>query len=78
MKNVKLNFLLIFSLIFCLSYQGYADCPTFVKSNTEIEATGSKGGKGFWKIIRFDWSNIDFDEKLLQFIKVTAVNNQGP
>ncbi|WP_265022615.1 hypothetical protein [Wolbachia endosymbiont (group B) of Ischnura elegans] len=78
MKNVKLNFLLIFSLIFCLSYQGYADCPTFVKSNTEIEATGSKAGKGFWKIISFDWSNIDFDEKLLQFIKVTAVNNQGP
>ncbi|MFP3022954.1 MAG: hypothetical protein ACEY3K_08620 [Wolbachia sp.] len=78
MKNVKLNFLLIFSLIFCLSYQGYADCPTFVKSNTEFEATGSKGVKGLWKIISFDWSNIDFDEKLLQFIKVTAVNNQGP
>jgi len=78
MKNVKLNFLLIFSLIFCLSYQGYADCPRFVKSNTEIEATGSKAGKGFWKVISFDWNNIDFDEKLLQFIKVTAVNNQGP
>ncbi|WP_143689794.1 hypothetical protein [Wolbachia endosymbiont of Nilaparvata lugens] len=78
MKNVKLNFLLIFSLIFCLSYQGYADCPRFVESNTDIEANASKVGKGFWKIISFDWNNIDFDEKLLQFIKVTAVNNQGP
>ncbi|WP_353288044.1 hypothetical protein [Wolbachia endosymbiont (group B) of Gerris lacustris] len=78
MKNVKLNLLLIFSLIFCLSYQGYADCPRFVESNTKLEAAGSKTGKGFWKIISLDWSNIDFDKKLLQFIKVTAVNNQGP
>ncbi len=78
MKNVKLNFLLIFSLIFCLSYQGYADCPTFVKSNTEIEATGSKAGKGIANFFKGKWSDLDFDEKLLQFIKVTAVNNQGP
>ncbi|WP_353276791.1 hypothetical protein [Wolbachia endosymbiont (group B) of Villa cingulata] len=78
MKNVKLNFLLIFSLIFCLSYQGYADCPTFVKSNTEIEATGSKAGKGIVNFFKGKWSDLDFDEKLLQFIKVTAVNNQGP
>ncbi|BET32946.1 MULTISPECIES: hypothetical protein [Wolbachia] len=78
MKNVKLNFLLIFSLIFCLSYQGYADCPTFVKSNTEIEATGSKAGKGIANFFKGKWSDLDFDEKLLQFIKVTAVNNQEP
>lgn len=52
MKNVKLNFLLIFSLIFCLSYQGYADCPTFVKSNTEIEAAGSKAGKGIANFLK--------------------------
>lgn len=78
MKNVKLNFLLIFSLIFCLSYQGYADCPTFVKSNTEIEAAGSKAGKGIANFFKGKWSDLDFDEKLLQFIKVTAVNNQGP
>ncbi|WP_410542207.1 hypothetical protein [Wolbachia endosymbiont of Tetranychus urticae] len=78
MKNVKLNFLLIFSLIFCPSYQGYADCSTFVKSNTEIEATGSKAGKGIANFFKGKWSDLDFDEKLLQFIKVTAVNNQGP
>ncbi|WP_253303545.1 hypothetical protein [Wolbachia endosymbiont of Phyllotreta cruciferae] len=34
MRSVKLNFLLIFFLILGLSYQGYADCPTFVESNT--------------------------------------------
>lgn len=78
MKNVKLNFLLIFSLIFCLSYQGYADCPTFVESNTEIEAKVSKAGKGIANFFKGKWSDLDFDEKLLQFIKVTAVNNQGP
>lgn len=68
----------MFFLIFCLSYQGYADCPRFVKSNTEIEATGSKAGKGIANFFKGKWSNLDFDEKLLQFIKVTAVNNQGP
>lgn len=78
MKNVKLNFLLIFSLIFCLSYQGYADCPYFVKSNTEFEVAGNKTGKGIANFFKGKWSDLDFDEKLLQFIKVTAVNNQGP
>lgn len=76
MKNVKLNFLLIFSLIFCLSYQGYADCPTFVKSNTEIEATGSKAGKGIANFFKGKWSDLDFDEKLLQYIRAAPVNNQ--
>ncbi|MHC3897995.1 UNVERIFIED_CONTAM: hypothetical protein LBW93_03700 [Wolbachia endosymbiont of Nasonia longicornis] len=78
MKNVKLNFLLIFSLIFCLSYQGYADCPYFVKRNTELEVAGNKTGKGIAHFFKGKWSDLDFDEKLLQFIKVTAVNNQGP
>lgn len=78
MKNVKLNFLLIFSLIFCLSYQGYSDCPYFVKSNTELEVAGNKTGKGIANFFKGKWSDLDFDEKLLQFIKVTAVNNQGP
>ncbi|UIP92245.1 hypothetical protein JSQ73_003445 [Wolbachia endosymbiont of Anopheles demeilloni] len=78
MKNVKLNFLLIFSLIFCPSYQGYADCPYFVKSNTELEVAGNKTGKGIANFFKGKWSDLDFDEKLLQFIKVTAVNNQGP
>ncbi|WP_108784134.1 hypothetical protein [Wolbachia endosymbiont of Bemisia tabaci] len=78
MKNVKLNFLLIFFLIFCPSYQGYADCPYFVKSNTELEVAGNKTGKGIANFFKGKWSDLDFDEKLLQFIKVTAVNNQGP
>lgn len=77
MKNVKLNFLLIFFLIFGLSYQGYADCPTFVKSNTEIEAAANKAGKGLKNFFSFNWSNLDFDEKLLQYIKVTAIKDQG-
>ncbi|MDE5066938.1 hypothetical protein OZD63_02425 [Wolbachia endosymbiont of Drosophila leontia] len=38
MRSVKLNFLLMFFLILGLSYQGYADCPTFVESNTWWEA----------------------------------------
>lgn len=76
MRNVKFNFLSILFLIFGLSYQGYADCPTFVKSNTAIEATGNKAGKGIANFLLGKWSNLDFDEKLLQFIKVTAVNNQ--
>lgn len=74
MKNVKLNLL----LIFCLSYQGYADCPRFVESNTKLEDAANKTGKGIANFFKFKWSNLDFDEKLLQFIKVTAVNNQGP
>ncbi len=38
MRSVKLNFLLMFFLILGLSYQGYADCPNFVTSNTWFEA----------------------------------------
>ncbi|WP_264338890.1 hypothetical protein [Wolbachia endosymbiont (group A) of Cheilosia soror] len=38
MRSVRLNFLLIFFLILGLSYQGYADCPPFVESNTWLEA----------------------------------------
>ncbi|MGL9779110.1 MAG: hypothetical protein ACR5K5_02465 [Wolbachia sp.] len=77
MKNVKLNFLLMFFLIFGLSYQGYADCPTFVESNTKIEAAANKAGKGLKNFFSFNWSNLDFDEKLLQYIKVTAIKDQG-
>ncbi len=39
MRSVKLNFLLIFLLIFGLSYQGSADCPWNAKSNTEVSST---------------------------------------
>lgn len=77
MKNVKLNFLLIFFLTFGLSYQGYADCPIFVESNTEIEAAANKTGKGLKNFFSFNWSNLDFDEKLLQYIRVTAIKDQG-
>lgn len=77
MKNVKLNFLLIFSLIFCLSYQGYADCPRFVESNTDIEANASKVGKGFWNFFTGKWGSLDFDPHLLKEIKVTMVKDQG-
>lgn len=76
MKNVKLNLLLIFSLIFCLSYQVYADCPRFVKSNTELEAAGSKTDKGIANFLKGKWSDLDFDEKLLQYIRAAPVNNQ--
>lgn len=64
-------------MTFGLSYQGYADCPSLVWTNTHAEANLSKAGKGFWKIISFDWGNINFDEKLLQYIKVKAVKDQG-
>ncbi|AGJ98766.1 hypothetical protein wNo_03330 [Wolbachia endosymbiont of Drosophila simulans wNo] len=77
MKNVKLNFLLIFSLIFCLSYQGYADCPRFVESNTDIEANASKVGKGFWNFFTGKWGSLNFDPHLLKEIKVTMVKDQG-
>ncbi|XCA33460.1 MAG: hypothetical protein ABS808_01100 [Wolbachia endosymbiont of Polyergus mexicanus] len=77
MRSVKLNFLSMFFLIFGLSYQGYADCPTFVESNTEIEAAANKAGKGLKNFFSFNWSNLDFDEKLLQYIKVTAIKDQG-
>uniref|UniRef100_A0AAU7YP73 Uncharacterized protein n=1 Tax=Wolbachia endosymbiont of Oeneis ivallda TaxID=3171168 RepID=A0AAU7YP73_9RICK len=77
MKNVKLNFSLIFSLIFCLSYQGYADCPRFVESNTDIEANASKVGKGFWNFFTGKWGSLDFDPHLLKEIKVTMVKDQG-
>ncbi|MDR2977862.1 MAG: hypothetical protein LBU56_00170 [Rickettsiales bacterium] len=78
MRSVRLNFLFIFFLTFGLSYQGYADdgCPSLVKSNTNAEANLSEAGKGFWKIISFVWDNINFDEKLLQYIKVKAVKDQ--
>ncbi|MDG7052920.1 MAG: hypothetical protein LKM45_03470 [Wolbachia endosymbiont of Alcedoecus sp.] len=38
MKSVRLNFLFIFFLTFGLLYQGYADCPWNIKSNTWWEA----------------------------------------
>ncbi|MDR2045535.1 MAG: hypothetical protein LBP77_00830 [Rickettsiales bacterium] len=42
MRSVRLNSLLVLFLTFCLSYQGHADCPIFVKSNTWWEAIVGK------------------------------------
>ncbi|WP_341810945.1 hypothetical protein [Wolbachia endosymbiont (group B) of Chesias legatella] len=78
MKNVKLNFLLIFSLIFCLSYQGYADCPPLVESNTTLEAGGKKALEGFLAIFTFGTKgSFKVDEKLYQYITVRQVKDQG-
>ncbi|WP_159077665.1 hypothetical protein [Wolbachia endosymbiont of Bemisia tabaci] len=41
----------------------------FVKSNTELEVAGNKTGKGIANFFKGKWSDLDFDEKLLQFIK---------
>ncbi|MDR0288493.1 MAG: hypothetical protein LBH78_00300 [Rickettsiales bacterium] len=79
MRSVRLNFLFIFFLTFGLSYQGYADdgCPSLVKSNTNAEANLSKGGKGIKNFFLGKWNGLDFDEKLLQYIKVKAIKDQG-
>ncbi|WP_395463448.1 hypothetical protein [Wolbachia endosymbiont of Cantharis cryptica] len=78
MKNVKLNFLLIFFLIFGLTYQGCADCPSFVESNTTLEAGGKKGWEGFLKIISLGTAgSFEVDEKLYQYITVKQIKDQG-
>ncbi|APR98273.1 hypothetical protein [Wolbachia endosymbiont of Folsomia candida] len=78
MRNVKLSFLLIFFLIFGLSYQGYADCPPFVESNTGAESGGKKVLDGFLAIITFGTKGgFAVDEKLYQYIHVKAIKAQG-
>ncbi|MGL9731231.1 MAG: hypothetical protein ACR5KX_00030 [Wolbachia sp.] len=77
MKSVRLNFLFIFLLTFGLSYQGYAECPSLVWSNTHTKANLSKTGKDIKNFFRGKWDDLDFDEKLLQYIKVKAVKDQG-
>ncbi|WP_341808535.1 hypothetical protein [Wolbachia endosymbiont (group E) of Neria commutata] len=60
MRNVKFNFLLIFFLIFGLSYQGYADCPWNAESNTEFSsAFGWKGWRKEIKVIAIKDQGID-------------------
>jgi|GEM_PF-5635212 len=78
MRSVRLNFLFIFFLTFGLSYQGYADCPPFVESNTELEAGGKKGWEGFLKIISLGTAgSFKVDEKLYKYITVKQVKDQG-
>ncbi|QOD38585.1 hypothetical protein [Candidatus Wolbachia massiliensis] len=78
MKSVKLNFLLMFFLIFGLTYQGYADCPPTVESTTELEAGSKKGWEGFLKIFSFGTAgSFAVDEKLYQYITAKQVKDQG-
>ncbi|MGL9718219.1 MAG: hypothetical protein ACR5K9_06070 [Wolbachia sp.] len=77
MKSVRLNFLFIFFLTLGLSYQGDADCPSLVRANTHTEANLSKAGKGIRNFFLGKWNDLDFDEKLLQYIKVKAIKDQG-
>ncbi len=78
MRSVKLNFLLMFFLILGLSYQGYADCPPLVESNTTLEAGGKKALEGFLAIFTFGTKgSFKVDEKLYQYITVRQVKDQG-
>ncbi|WP_341820913.1 hypothetical protein [Wolbachia endosymbiont (group A) of Myopa testacea] len=78
MRSVKLNFLLMFFLILDLSYQGYADCPPLVESNTKLEAGGKKALEGFLAIFTFGTKgSFKVDEKLYQYITVRQVKDQG-
>ncbi|MDR2609040.1 MAG: hypothetical protein LBC06_00405 [Rickettsiales bacterium] len=80
MRSVRLNFLFIFFLTFGLLYQGCADCPSLVWTNTHAEANLSKAGKGiagvFKGLFGGGW-DLNFDEKLLQYIKVKVIKDQG-
>ncbi|WP_148115238.1 hypothetical protein [Wolbachia pipientis] len=66
---------LIFFLIFGISHYGYSNCNARIQAATKAESLASKTGKGIAKIFTFDWRDIDFDEKLLQFLKVRTVSN---
>ncbi|MDG7052844.1 MAG: hypothetical protein LKM45_03065 [Wolbachia endosymbiont of Alcedoecus sp.] len=78
MRSVRLNFLFIFFLTFGLLYQGCADCPPFVESNTELEAGGKKAWEGFLKIISLGTAgSFKVDEKLYKYITVKQVKDQG-
>ncbi|WP_253299899.1 hypothetical protein [Wolbachia endosymbiont of Chironomus riparius] len=73
MKSVNLRFLIF--LLF--AYQGNADCPPLVKSNTALEIAANQTGKGAANFFILEWSNLAFDEKVLQYIRVEAVKDQG-
>jgi hypothetical protein len=80
MRSVRIKakfFFLVLVLLGANSGYSASWCPDLVKTNTNAEAGLSKVGKDFWKIISFDWGNINFDDHLLKNIKVSAVKNQG-
>ncbi|WP_434732032.1 hypothetical protein [Wolbachia endosymbiont of Zygogramma bicolorata] len=78
MKSVKLkaNFFFLV-LILLIASNGYSDTCGKIRFHTEAEAAANKTGKGLANFFTFNWSNLDFDEKLLQYIRVTAIKDQG-
>ncbi len=80
MKNVKFKVKFFFLVLILLgANSGYPapSCPNLVKTNTHAEEIVNKTGKGLWKIISFDWGNVNYDDHLLKNIKVSPVRNQG-
>ncbi|WP_265033118.1 hypothetical protein [Wolbachia endosymbiont (group A) of Sicus ferrugineus] len=78
MRSVKLkaNFFFLV-LILLIASNGYSDTCGKIRFHTEVEAAANKTGKGLANFFTFNWSNLDFDEKLLQYIRVTAIKDQG-
>lgn len=80
MRNVKFKVKFFFLVLILLgTNSGYPapSCPNLVKTNTHAEEIVNKTGKGLWKIISFDWGNVNYDDHLLKNIKVSPVRNQG-
>lgn len=76
MKNVSIK-IFILSLIFIISHEVYADCSGTVKFTTGAEIAANQAGKGFGNFITLKWKDLNFDEKMLQYISVYAIKNQG-
>ncbi|MGL9681409.1 MAG: hypothetical protein ACR5K2_00025 [Wolbachia sp.] len=77
MKSARLNFLFIFLLTFSLSYHWYAERSSLVWNNTHTKANLSKTDKDIKNFFVAVGMDLNFDEKLLQYIKVKAVKDQG-
>nr|WP_264735833.1 hypothetical protein [Wolbachia endosymbiont (group A) of Rhinocyllus conicus] len=78
MRSVKLKAKFFFLvLILLIASNGYSDTCGKIRFHTEAEAAANKTGKGLANFFTFNWSNLDFDEKLLQYIRVTAIKDQG-
>lgn len=78
MRSVRLkaNFFFLVLILLIVS-NGYSDTCGKIRFHTEAEAAANKTGKGLANFFTFNWSNLDFDEKLLQYIRVTAIKDQG-
>ncbi|WP_265036370.1 hypothetical protein [Wolbachia endosymbiont (group A) of Anomoia purmunda] len=78
MRSVKLKAKFFFLvLILLIASNGYSDICGSIRFHTNAEAAANKTGKGLANFFTFNWSNLDFDEKLLQYIRVTAIKDQG-